>query len=59
VRDGLPEWLEGKVDTACMTAGNGQAALVDRGGNLWLSQAGSIDWQRIAHGVSALGIAML
>jgi len=48
VRDGLPEWLEGKVDTAHIAAGAGRAAVVDGGGNLWLSDAGSTGWQRTA-----------
>ncbi len=48
VRDGLPEWLEGKVDTGHIAAGAGRAAVVDGGGNLWLSTAGSTGWQRVA-----------
>lgn len=48
VRDGLPEWLAGKVDTAQMAAGGERAAIVDGGGNLWLSGAGSRGWKCIA-----------
>lgn len=48
VRDGLPEWLEGKVDTGHIATGVGRAAVVDAGGNLWLSTVGSTGWQRIA-----------
>lgn len=48
VRDGLPEWLEGKVDTNWIAASQGRAAVLDGGGNLWLSQSGSTGWQRIA-----------
>jgi hypothetical protein len=48
VRDGLPEWLEGKIDTAQIAASAGRAAFVDRGGNLWLSREGSSGWERIA-----------
>jgi hypothetical protein len=51
VRDGLPEWLDGKVDTAHIAASCGQAAIVDGGGNLWLSRAGSRGWERIAAGL--------
>jgi hypothetical protein len=51
VRDGLPEWLEGKVDTAHIAAGDGQVAIADGGGNLWLSKAASHDWRRIATGL--------
>lgn len=48
VREGLPEWLDGKIDTAHITAGAGRAAVVDGGGNLWLSEAGSSGWKRLA-----------
>ena len=55
VRDGLPEWLGGKVDTNCMAAcsiGDGQpvdrAAIVDGAGNLWLSAAGSTGWELVS-----------
>ena len=48
VRDGLPEWLDGKIDTAHITAGGGRAAVVDGGGNLWLSSAGSTGWKQLA-----------
>ena len=48
IRDGLPEWLDGKVDTAQIAARCGRAAFVDGGGNLWLSKAGSHGWERIA-----------
>ena len=48
VRGGLPEWLDGKIDTGWIAAGRGRAAVIDKGGNLWLSQAGSTGWQQIA-----------
>jgi hypothetical protein len=48
VREGLPEWLDGKVDTGHIATGSGRAAVVDAGGNLWLSTAGSTGWQRVA-----------
>ena len=48
VTEGLPEWLEGKVDTNWIATGHGRAAIVDGGGNLWLSGEGSRDWVRIA-----------
>jgi hypothetical protein len=51
VRDGLPEWLDGKVDTAHIAAFAGRAAICDGGGNLWLSASGSRGWQRIAAGL--------
>ena len=48
VRDGLPLSLEGKIDTAWIAVGGGRAAILDGGGNLWLSSAGSSGWKRIA-----------
>jgi hypothetical protein len=51
VRDGLPEWLEGRVDTNWIAAVRGRSAILDGGGNLWLSQSGSIGWRRIAAGL--------
>ncbi len=51
VRDGLPEWLEGKVDTNQIASGPGQAAIIDGGGNLWRSDTGSQNWRRIATGL--------
>ncbi len=48
VRDGLPEWLEGKIDTAKIAAGRGRAAIVDQGGSLWLAEGGASGWERIA-----------
>jgi len=60
VRDGLPEWLDGKIDTAHITAGGGRAAIVDGGGNLWLSTAGASGWERIASDVPyASGLLIL
>ena len=60
VRDGLPQWLEGKIDTARIAACDGRAAIADGGGNLWLSGAGSREWERIATNVPyGPGILML
>jgi len=60
VRQGLPLWLKGKVDTGHIAANNGQAAVVDRGGELWLSRAGSTGWERIATDLhDAFGVQIL
>jgi len=48
VRDGLPEWLEGRIDTHHIAANAERAALVDGAGNVWLSSEGSKGWQVIA-----------
>ena len=47
VREGLPEWLNGKVDTGHMATNQKQTAIVDHGGNLYLSGVGARDWRRI------------
>ncbi len=53
VLDGLPQWLEGKVDTNFLATKADQCAVLDRGGNLWFSKSGSKNWKRIATQVSA------
>ena len=60
VRDGLPEWLEGKVDTNQIAAGCERAAVIDGGGSLWLSNTGVFEWNHMASGLPyALGSAIL
>jgi hypothetical protein len=60
VRQGLPPWLKGKVDTGHIAANNGQAAVLDGGGDLWLSRVGSTGWDRIATGLQhAFGVKIL
>jgi hypothetical protein len=41
VGDGLPEWLDGNVDTRCLAAGNARLALADGSGSVWVSSAGN------------------
>jgi hypothetical protein len=60
VREGLPPWLKGKVDTGHIAASKGQAAVVDGGGDLWVSRAGSTGWDRIATDLQyAFGVQIL
>lgn len=60
IRDGLPEWLDGKVDTAQLVASSECAAAVDGGGTLWLSQTGSKGWSRLATGIAyPFGLSVL
>jgi hypothetical protein len=51
VRDGLPQWLEGKVDTGNMSADGEVCAVVDGGGNLFFSDDGSRQWHRVVSGI--------
>jgi hypothetical protein len=46
----LPEWLDGKVDTAHIATGSGRATIVDAGGNLWVSSTGPRGWECLATG---------
>ncbi|MGI4829555.1 MAG: WD40/YVTN/BNR-like repeat-containing protein [Janthinobacterium lividum] len=48
VRRGLPEWLEGKVDTAHIASGQGRAAICDGGGHVWLAHEQTSGWLCIA-----------
>ena len=60
VLDGLPMWFDGKVDTGGIACGQERAAIIDGGGNLWLSVAGSGSWKCIAQNVPyALGLAIV
>ncbi len=60
VGEGLPEWLEGKVDTGRMAAGAGLAAIIDHGGSLWVSETGSRGWRKLASGLPwVFGVAVL
>ena len=60
VRQGLPRRLKGKVDTGHLAANGRQAAVVDGGGDLWLSSVGSTGWVRVATGLQyAFGVLIL
>jgi hypothetical protein len=51
VRDGLPEWLPGIVDTGCLTASGSVAALADGDGDVWVSRELWHGWTRVARGL--------
>jgi hypothetical protein len=48
VGGGLPQWLDGIVDTACIAAHASTLALADRGGNVYRSKDTGQTWSRIA-----------
>jgi hypothetical protein len=48
VGGGLPKWLDGIVDTACIASHASTLALVDRGGNLYISEDAGRTWSRMA-----------
>jgi photosystem II stability/assembly factor-like uncharacterized protein len=45
---GMPQWTEGKVDTDCIATRDSMAAVIDRAGNLYLSQDDGVTWSRPA-----------
>jgi hypothetical protein len=51
VRDGLPEWLEGNVDTHCLRAGAGRLALADGSGAVWVTGPAGGAWSLAAEGL--------
>jgi hypothetical protein len=60
VRNGLPEWLHGNIDTRCIASDVRRVALVDGNGDLWSTSDGLGDWQQIAsglRGVTAVAVA--
>ncbi len=60
VRDGLPDWLEGKVDTAQMASAGDRAVILDGAGNLWYSASEARDWKHLATSVPrASGLLIL
>jgi hypothetical protein len=48
VAGGLPEWLDGKVDTGCIATHGSAVALADMGGNICVSADTSRTWSRQA-----------
>lgn len=50
---GLPRWLDGIADTGNIAANGSKVAVVDRGGNLYLSVDAGATWSRVADGLPA------
>jgi hypothetical protein len=60
VRNGLPEWLHGNIDTRCIASDGRRAALVDGRGDVWSTSDGLEGWHQIAselRGVTAVAVA--
>jgi hypothetical protein len=51
VRDGLPAWTDGIVDTGCIATGGSAVAFADQAGNLYLSPDVGRSWSRRANGL--------
>lgn len=50
--EGLPPWLDGIVDTACMATRGQAGALVDNSGQLFVSGDSGRHWELVAEGLS-------
>jgi hypothetical protein len=54
-RAGLPDWLDGKVDTFCLAgAPDGSAALATRAGDVYVSMDEGATWERAASGLPSV-----
>lgn len=54
VRNGLPEWLGGNIDTRCIASDGRRAALVDGNGDAWSTSDGLDGWHQIASGLAGV-----
>jgi hypothetical protein len=45
---GLPEWVDGNIDTGCLTASASHVAFGTEGGSLFLSEDGGTSWDEVA-----------
>ena len=50
VAEGLPDWLDGNVNTHCLASAGDRLALGDGGGSVWV-KAGAAPWARSASGL--------
>jgi hypothetical protein len=58
-RDGLPEWFQGNVDTACVVAAGATVAFGTAGGEVFASGDGGGTWERVAAGLPPVRCLML
>jgi photosystem II stability/assembly factor-like uncharacterized protein len=56
---GLPKWLDGIVDTACIATHASTVALVDGGGNLYVSEDAGRTWSRRADQLPAASSVLI
>ena len=45
---GLPEWIDGNIDTGCLTASGSHVAFGTEGGSIFLSGDGGTSWDEVA-----------
>jgi hypothetical protein len=51
VADGLPQWLDGNVDTRCLATGSGRRALADGSGAVWVTGPPGVPFRLAADGL--------
>jgi hypothetical protein len=56
-RDGLPEWFQGNVDTACVDAAGSTVAFGTGTGEVYASGDAGATWERVAAGLPAERVA--
>ncbi len=56
---GLPEWLDGIVDTGCIAARGSTLALADKGGNLYESTDAGRSWRKRAGGLAQVSSVLV
>ena len=57
--NGLPKWLEGIVDTRCITTRGPEVAIADKAGNLYVSADAGHSWLRRDSGIPATSSVLL
>ena len=57
VGGGLPRWIEGIADTGCIATHGSAIAVIDRAGNLYVSEDAGGNWSRSAHRVPVSQLA--
>jgi len=58
-RDGLPEWFEGNIDTACVDARWTTVAFGTAAGEVFASEDAGITWERVADGLPPVRCLLL
>jgi hypothetical protein len=56
---GLPEWLEGIVDTGCIATRGSAIGVADKAGNLYLSTDGGDSWLRLDSGLPTISSVLV
>jgi photosystem II stability/assembly factor-like uncharacterized protein len=59
VAGGLPEWLDGKVDSSCIATHGSAVAVADMGGNVYVSADTGRTWSRQADGIPTLSSVLI